>query len=55
MKVIERTGERGNTIRLMIPETDADVEELRKDKAEADFDDRESFADDPKAWEEQPT
>jgi hypothetical protein len=51
VKVKEIKGERGNTVRVMQPESDDDVKALAEEQQAGGFDDRESFADDPKAWE----
>lgn len=45
------TGEPSEIV-VLIPENDEDLRELKRLKAAGLLDDRESFADDPEAWEE---
>lgn len=41
----------GNEIVFLVPETEEDVKELERRINEGEVDQRDSFADDPSAWE----
>lgn len=51
MKTWIERGIDGKEIVRMTPENEDDVAELRKQAESGDLDDRESFGDDPDAWE----
>ena len=50
MKRIKHKGLNGKTAIELIPENDADREEIRRMVERDELDDRDSFGDDPEAW-----
>lgn len=48
----EVIGKNGKVIIELIPETEEDIAELERIAEQQDVDQRDSFADDPSAWEE---